>query len=48
MLVIFAVLAGCRYGQMMVSAIRLGSLLTLLSGTTILAEPADSAVVVSK
>ena len=39
----FAVLAGCRYGQMMVSAIRLGSLLTKLSGKTILAELADNA-----
>ncbi|WP_316859494.1 hypothetical protein [uncultured Cohaesibacter sp.] len=48
MLVIFAVLEGCRYGQMMVSAIRLGSLLTLLSGKTILAELADNAGVVSK
>ncbi|WP_119309822.1 hypothetical protein [Cohaesibacter haloalkalitolerans] len=43
MLVIFAVLEGCRYGQMMVSAIRLGSLLTKLSGKTILAELADNA-----
>ena len=43
MLVIFAVLEGCRYGQMMVSAIRLGSLLTLLPGTTIFAEFADNA-----
>lgn len=48
MLVIFAVLAGCRYGQMMAAAIRLGSLLTLLSGTTILAELADYAGVDSK
>ncbi|WP_319567940.1 hypothetical protein [Cohaesibacter marisflavi] len=39
---IFAVRVGCRYGQMMVSAIRLGSLLTELPGT-ILAELADNA-----
>lgn len=45
---IFAVLAGCRYGLMMVSAIRLRSHLTLLPGTTTLAELADYAGVVSK
>ncbi|WP_319412647.1 hypothetical protein [uncultured Cohaesibacter sp.] len=48
MLVIFAVLAGCRYGQRIAAAIRLGSLLTLLPGTTIFAELADNAGVVSK
>ena len=37
-----------RYGQMMAAAIRLGSLLTLLSGTKILAELADYAGVDSK